>query len=360
MVLIVISFLLAALFALSELSKREQYRGLLLVTPSGPAEPGLTPEKLDLFSEEEFLLTYELRQPAEAQAVQSKHPVTIVGTNSRYADVLGYIPLDGGFFTQTAQNEKSRHAVLNEAAACQLFGSIRISGNTIRLNDQTWLITGVIRDQEPENANIYIPASVLGGQADTLMVLMDDGIFTQAYVKSALKSIGIHEGGYDFINLSKSASAFGERFSVAWEFTLLSVMLTVVLGLFGWLRLNLSCYRLRMRELYLRELFLAYHTDFLKTAGGCLLLAAGIWGMLMLSLQILETCLGWQELAPITGTLLAEEFGQKLKWLQYYQWVDLALFWTCIGLVVLCLIGALLSRKRERLKATTVQSDLSV
>jgi len=77
-------------------------------------------------------------------------------------------------------------------------------------------------------------------------------------------------------------------------------------------------------------------------------------------LQILETCLGWQELAPITGTLLAEEFGQKLKWLQYYQWVDLALFWTCIGLVVLCLIGALLSRKRERLKATTVQSDLSV
>lgn len=331
--------MLAAMYALSVSSGRESYRNLLLVTPSSFGIQGHSPQKLEEFSEEEFLLTYEIRQPATAQAVNSKHPLTLVGTNQNYAGIMGYIVLDGGFFTKAAWDAKNRHAVLNETAAFQIFGNNRISGQTLKLNGEPWIVTGVIQDEDTENANIYVPSSVTGGRAESLMALMDDNV-TEAYVKNALKSVGIHDNNYDFINLSKSASAFDERFSVGWKAALFAVILLFIFKAGGGIIQNLRFYRNRLREIYFRELLSYHRADLAKTTAGIIFIAAGVTAGLLLSVQILETCLTWQEIAPVTGELAAGDFGGSLVWLRDYQWIGIALFVAYIVVVLLCFLFA--------------------
>lgn len=342
------ALLLAALFVMSSLSNQKGYRNLLLVTPSAFGTPGLSPEKLQEFSEEEFLLTYEIRQTSTAWAINSRHPVTLVGTNQNYANIMGYITLNGGFFTKAAWDAKNNHAVLNETAAFQIFGSNRITGQTLKLNDESWIITGVIQDNDTENANIYAPSSVTGGQAESLMVLMDDKDITEAYVKNALKNVGIHENNYDFVNLSKSASAFDERFSVALKVALSTVILLFVFKAGGRIIQTLFFYRKRMSEIYFCELFVRHGADFIKTIAGLLLFAAGIVVVLLLSLEILGICLTWQEIISITGELVAGDFGGKLAWLRDYYWIDIALFAACIGVIILCFFLSLRQKSREQ------------
>jgi len=339
--------LLAALLVMSLLAGRQGYQNLLLVTPSAFGVPGHSPEKLEEFSEDEFLLTYEIRQTSTAQAIHSKHPVTLVGTNQNYANIMGYASLDGSFFTKAAWDAKNRHAVLGETAAFQIFGSSRVSGQTLKLNGESWIITGVIQDNDTENANIYVPSSVTGGQAESLMVLMDDKDITEAYAINALKSVGIHENNYDFINLSKSASAFSQRFSVALKAALSAAILLFVFNAYGRLVQSLHFYRKRMREIYFRELFVYHRADFVRTLAGLLFLAAGIALILLLFLGILETCLTWQEIIPVTGELTAGDFGGRLAWLRDYQWIGAALFAACTGVIVLSVFLAVGRKLRE-------------
>lgn len=335
--------LLAALSVLSVLAGQAGYSNLLMVTPNTFGVPEISAEKLDEFSADEFLLTYEIRRPATAQAVNSRHSAALVGTNHNYAGIMGYVLLDGGFFTKTAVDSKNKHVVLNKTAAFQMFGSSHINGSVLKLNGEAWIITGVIQDNDKENANLYVPASVNGGRADSVIVLLG-GAVTEAYAKNALKSIGIHDNGYDFINLSKSAEAFSGRFSVAWKAAMSSFILLFILAAGGKLLKKTSFYREQMRELYLRELVAHNRKDLLKTICGLVAFIAGIVAVFMLSLQILETCLTWQELARITGELTAGDFGQKLLWLRDYQILGDILFWGCICVVAFGFILVLFRR----------------
>lgn len=350
-----VALLLASLSVLSLWAGRQGYGHLLLVTPSAFGAPEQNPQKLEEFSEEEFLLTYEIRQSATAQAMNPKHSVMLVGTNQNYANIMGYALLDGGFFTEAAWDAQNRHAVLNATAAFQIFGSNRVSGQTLKLNGEPWIVTGVIQDNDTENPKIYAPSSVTGGQAVSLMVLMDDQTVTEAYVKNALKSVGIHESSYDFINLAKSASAFEERLSVAWKSALFAVILLFVLQAGGRLLENLRFYRNRLREIYVQELFVYHRADFVRTIAGLLLFAAGILVILLLSLDILATCLTWQEIVPITGELAAGDLGGRLVWLRNYHWIGIALFVACIGAILLYLILALKRRLPQTKKPVKIR-----
>lgn len=324
--IIIAAILLTALAAMSFCAKREGYGNLLLITPSAFGSAGLNPERLEELSEEEFLLTYEIKQPATAQAISSKHSVTLTGTNQNYAYIMGYPVLDGGFFTKSAWDAKNKHAVLNETAAFKIFGSRRISGQILQLEGEPWVIAGVVQDNDTENANVYAPSSVSGGQTGALMVLTDDGDVSEAYVKNTLKGVGIHENSYDFIYLSKSASAFGERFSVAWKSALFILILLFILKTGGGIIQKLRFYRNRLREIYFKELLVYHRADIAKAAAMLIFLISGAAAILLLSLNIFETCLTWQEIIPVTGKLTAGDFGERLVWLRDYYWVDVALF----------------------------------
>jgi len=337
----VLALILTSLFVLSRQAAQAGYASLLMITPSTFGMPGLTPERLEEFSEEEFLLTYAIRQPATTQAVNSRNSAVLIGTNHNYAGIMKYVLLDGGFFTKSAMDLKSKHVTLNETAAFQIFGSSRIAGNTLKVNGEIWIITGVIQDNDTDNLNLYAPAGVTGGRADSIMVLMDE-TYTEAYVINALKSIGVRDNAYGFIKLARLANAFDERFSVGWKASLSVAVLFFILVTGGKLMEDLRFYRGRRRELYFRELLAYYRKDFLKTMCGLLVLAGGITVMLALFLQILETCLTWQELMPITGELTAGDFGYKLLWLRDYYILSGVLFWICICLILLGLAFVLL------------------
>ncbi|MCL1906169.1 MAG: ABC transporter permease, partial [Clostridiales bacterium] len=158
---LVAALLLAALAWLTLRCSDEGYSRLLLAKSA--AAPGLDTSLLEDFCKEEFLLTYETEQRATAQAHHYRLPVTLIGTNSCYGQILGYRMLSGGFFSAAAWQAGNREAVLNAAAAFQLFGGYQVVGQTFKLEGATWLIIGVLDDGQEETPRIYVPASVTGG-----------------------------------------------------------------------------------------------------------------------------------------------------------------------------------------------------
>lgn len=338
--------LLAFLFGLSFLAGLAGYANLLMATPNTLSAPALNIEKLEDLSEDEFLLTYAVRQPASAQAINSKHSVILVGTNHNYANIMGYIPLDGGFFTKSAMDAKNKYVTLNETTAFQMFGSNRITGKPLKINGETWVVTGVIQDNDTENLNLYVPASVSGRKTDSIMVLMD-GIFTEAYVKNALKSIGVHDDSYDFVNLSKSAGAFAERFAVAWKTALLTMIIFIIYLTGSKLLNQLRLLHDRLHDVYFKELIFHYRKELLKVMGALAAVVGGITAALALSLQILAICLSWQELTPIAGELIDGAFGHKLRWLRDCQLPGEVLFWACVGIAFFGFMYILIRRAKE-------------
>lgn len=341
--LLALAVLLAALLILALQVNRAGYGNLLIGVPNALGTARLSAEKLDEFAEEEFLLTYELRSPVMAEAIHSQHAAVMVGTNHNYANIQGYVLLDGGFFTKAAMDAKSKHVVLNETAAFRMFGSNRITGSTLRIGGEVWIIAGVVQDNDEDNANLYAPATVIGGQPEAVMVLLDSTI-TEAYAKNALKSVGIRDSGYDFVNLAKSAAAFGERFTVAWQAAVLAALLILLIEAGGKLMAAIRFYRDRIRELYLREVMARYRAATAKTVCVMAAFIAGIVAAMRLSLRILYTCLTWQEVAIVTGELAAGDFAQKLVWLRDWQTVDCILFWLCIGTIAAGFAAVLLRR----------------
>lgn len=318
--------LLAAMFALAYLSEQAGCQNLLMITTRGAGLGGESLEKVEELCEDEFLLTYEIPQNVTVKAVNSSRPATLMGTNSAYLDVMGYRLLDGGFFTKSSWDSKARHAVLNETAAFAVFGSSNISGSTMQMNGEAWIVAGVIQDNDTENSNIYAPSSVTGGQTRALMALMGqkNGI-NKAYIINKLKDIGIRETDSEFIDLSQAANAFTERFWVslktAW---CVAVILLAKKGVL-FIAKQLSSYKNNLRRVYLRELVAEHRAGLVKTSVAALLLLAGFGTALYFMRQILETCLEWRE-TSLPDRYLSGDFANKLSWIYEHQTIGIGLF----------------------------------
>lgn len=318
--------LLAAMFALACLSEQAGCKNLLMITARGISLGGESLEKVEELCEDEFLLTYEIPQNVTVKAVNSSRPATLIGTNSAYLDVMGYMLLDGSFFTKSAWDSKSRYAVLNETAAFSVFGSRNISGSKIQMNGEAWIVAGVIQDNDTENSNIYAPSSVTGGQTQALMALMGqkNGI-NKAYIINELKDIGVRETDSDFIDLSQAAYSFTERFWVS-----LKAAWCIAVIIFGkkgvlFIAKQLSAYKNKLRRAYMRELVAEHLVGIVKTSAAALLLLAGFGTALYFMRQILETCLAWREMS-LPDRYLSGDFVNKLAWIYDHQPIGIGLF----------------------------------
>jgi hypothetical protein len=312
--------LLAALGLLSLRCEKEGYHRLLLVR--GPADgSGVGSQQVETFSEDEFLLTYEIRRQTTAEAHSYRQPVTLVGTNSCYGHVLGYRMRSGSFFTKASWQSQSREVVLNETAAFQIFGSFEVAGFLLRIDRQNWLVVGVIEDQEADAAFVYVPSSATGGNGGDFMVLLDGALVNADYAKNALKQLGIYENSSSFVDLAAASAVFKGRFTVALGASFILLIFFLIRFSAGWLYRRLPVYRALLRDVYLRELLATKGKDILKTvlAGfGCL---AGLAALLTLGLQILAECLKWQGVIPGGHTWIMGSFGAKLAWLyDYHLW----------------------------------------
>jgi hypothetical protein len=294
------------LLAFSLLICPDQWENLLLVTPADYASPSFDPEALEQFCEDEFLVTYEIPEVRTAEAVYSRHQISAVGTNSSYYDLMGYPLLSGCFFTKAAWNAKEKYAVLNEIAAYELFGSINIIGRTLKIGGDTWLVAGVLGDGDDEHLNIYVPSSITGGQADSLLALLDaDAGITEAYALNTLKELGVGENSCTIVNLSAAANIYRDWFSVAWRASACTAIALFMLLLWLGMKNRLSFCRDMLKQKYFRELFAEHRMEFIRMAVTLLLLLAGIAGIVILLVQILAACLSWQG-APTLGGLPTE------------------------------------------------------
>ena len=184
-------------------------------------------------AKKKLLVTYEIRAQATAKAIKQSRRVTLIGTNSSYADVMGYATLDGGFFSKDSFDLGAHEAVLNEKAASTLFGGGKLAGNLLRLNDELWTVVGVVRDDDADSDNVYVPATcalISGGDAKSqttgaVMALLKDYSNAEAAAATeALASVGVSSNSFTLKRVGKAAGAVGEMCVAAQRFALIAVL----------------------------------------------------------------------------------------------------------------------------------------
>ena len=207
---IVLFLLLAALLIIAFLAKKDGRENLLLILPEGFISQQISINSIEEFIDNEFLLTYEIPSSARISLPYNDFSVTVKATNSSYPHVFGYKLTEGSFFSKQAWTGKQRHAVLNEKAAATIFGSASIAGNQFRLHNETWLVTGVINDGDDERSTIYVPSSIANTHAGEFAALMS-GFYDESYIKSNIKTLGIHVNNFEFFNLGSHTRRLFQR-----------------------------------------------------------------------------------------------------------------------------------------------------
>jgi len=315
------------------LAKGEKIKNVLLVVPSEIGSPRIDIQQIEEFSEKEFLLTYEIPTAQKVSLSNAEYPVTLIGTNSVYFNILGLAAVEGSFFSKQAWSGKLKHAALNEKAAFTIFGSSRIAGSRFRMGNDTWLVTGVIQDGDDAHCKVYVPSSTRGAGASTLLALMSpSGGFNEDYVRNSLKTLGIRDGNFNFINLGTRARFLWERVKVIPLLFFSLLFLGFIAPLAGKFKVSLAALRKEIGHRYPSEILRKDRNIILQP--GVIVLGMGILAVLALFLiqRFVSICLPWQDI-PSLGGLDMDLIYPRLARLRNYNLVSLLLF--CLSLVVM-------------------------
>lgn len=112
-------------------------------------------------------------QPTVAEVSNGfrKEDISVSAVNENYAYFTNMQVLKGAFFNGVQVSRKYCLAVINEAAAHQLFGNEDCLGQVIYLNHIPYEVTGIVREQgEEAETKIYIPYTVLEDMGAELSV----------------------------------------------------------------------------------------------------------------------------------------------------------------------------------------------
>jgi len=177
------------------------FENKILIT-AGTKNAGADAEKLEeINGKPGYTLTYEASAVASAQALNSRHQITLTGTNHFYRDVTRFPMLSGGFFTENAVNGGSKEIVLNKTAAFVIFGGIDVLGVELRINGRDYRIVGVMDDGGDAN-NVYIPVCHIADRPSSVLVITDSGgEAAYSYAENEFKQIGVTSSNFDFFNL---------------------------------------------------------------------------------------------------------------------------------------------------------------
>jgi hypothetical protein len=287
-------------------------------------------QEIEDFSEKEFLLTYEIPGAERVSLSYAEYPVTVIATNSSYPGILGLNMLEGAFFPKQAWKGKQRYAVLNETAAFTIFGSANISGSRFRIRNDTWLVTGVISDGDEDKARIYIPSSSMGGEADALALTGVD----ETYAKNSLKTLGIQEGNFSFLNMASQCRLLWERAEAIALLFFAFLFLSLLKPLIGGLSIARSTLKKDLDRLYLGELLQKRGKSFHKVAFFALGLVLLPTLALLLFLRLASVCLPWQDI-PSPTNLNPEFFPLLLSRIRILELVSRFLFGFSLAFLVI-------------------------
>jgi hypothetical protein len=324
----ILFLILAALCVPAYLAK--QYRGLLLALPKDIGSPGIDVFNAQEFSKSEFLLTYEIPHSDRVSLSNGQFPVTLIGTNSSYPQFFGYSMAEGSFFSNQSWTGKIKHAVFNEEAAFKIFGSGNIAGNRFKIRGDTWLVTGVINDDCEDQSRIYIPSSVHGGKAASLVMTVSNTM-DEIYMKNSLKTLGVRERDFEFINFNAYISFLWERAAVLLFGFFGLFFLSLLRPLIAALKKAMEAFKSELDHSYPAEVF----QNNKKLIGANALPALGIMILsvivLILFIKIISICLPWQDIPAINRNYFT--FYRHLEEIYILELVSRALFILTIGII---------------------------
>ncbi|MDR1804532.1 MAG: ABC transporter permease [Treponema sp.] len=321
-------------------------RDLFFVLPSETVSPRFDVQAIEEFSEKEFLLSYEIPGAERIGLTYAEYSATVIATNSSYPGILGLNMLEGAFFSKQAWTGKQRHAVLNKTAAFTIFGSGDIVGSRFRLRNDTWLVTGVISDGDEDKARIYIPSSVRGGETGALAVM---GGINEMYAKNGLKTLGIQEGNFSFINLGTQCRLLWERAEV----TLLLFFAFLFLGIFKHLTAGFAEAATALK----RDLSRLYPAELLRKNRGTVTRSVSFTlGMvlfpvmaLFLFLRLASVCLPWQDI-PSLSNLNPGFFFLRLSRIRVLKLISRFFFGFSLAFILIFFIGLIVSPTKRKIR----------
>ena len=315
--------ILAGLLFLAVCAQRKQYRDLTLVIPDGYAASSYNLHEIEKISDETVAVTYEIKKNAAAAALNSVHSVTLIGTNVSYHQVIGLEEVKGRFFTEADWKLGNHYAVLNETAAFRLFGSNDIIGNTVKLDGEIFLITGIVKDAKEDEAVVYVAASTISGKPRALMVKTKEGA---GAVRNSLMQLAIFESNSKIIDLSAVSQSFWQQFITA----VFAWGLLFTLG-FAYRRLpkikeHYTVMKLRYQTMYAKRLVKESRRELRGIACQGTLTVLSMAAFFLLSQRILRIILGWKDILEAFKYLSDYEFQEKLQWLIRYFYCGPVLF----------------------------------
>ena len=291
---------------------RSNLRNLLLIQPEGrAASRGINTAAIEDFTADEFLISYSINSSQRFVLPHAEFPVTVTATTSAYAQMLGLPLVNGSFFGAQAWKGKLRHAVLNETAAVNIFGNTAVSGSRFRMLNESWIVTGVINDGDEDRGRVYIPSSVQGADAVSLIALMDKSI-DEAYIKSRLKTLGILEGDYTFYNFRTIIGLLRDRIIVLVLFLAGLLLLSILASLWKKIIASFNEFLLQKEHRYIREIAKAKPGFIIKPSVYALLFLSAIAAALFLFLRAVSIMLPWQNIL----------FLNSLNWDLFYPYIE--------------------------------------
>lgn len=109
-------------------------------------------------------LTYIKRLYPEVSNGFRTEEAEVLATNDNYIHFSGLELVEGCFFNQKQTENKLSVAVLNEAAACLLFGNQDCIGESIYLDQNDFVVIGIVKEAgNEETARIYVSDKVAEG-----------------------------------------------------------------------------------------------------------------------------------------------------------------------------------------------------
>lgn len=326
---------LAGLLFLAIQAEKKQYQDLMIAVPDGSGFPSFDLSEINEIGNEEIAVTYDIRKRVTAETTNSNHSVTLIGTNSSYAEVAGLQTVTGSFWSTAAWNMRSRYVILNEPAAFQLFGSSDIIGNTVKLDGELWMVTGVVKDGNKKNKVAYVPASAITGSPEVLMAKTEGGT---GAVRNSLSRLGIYESNSRVIDVSAVALLFWQQFCVSVYLAIILLLVLFSCKRIALLGEHFGVIRLRCQIMYPEELIVKSRRELRQMVGqGLLVLLSGMLSLL-LARQILQMALGWKDVGKEIKYLSDYFFQAKMQWLMRY-WISGPVLFSVFVITMFLIVG---------------------
>jgi len=339
---------LAGLFITAVMVKKEGIENLLLITSAQFSSRLINVNRIEEFIESEFLVTYEILSSEIISLPHDNYPVTVIGTNSCYLQILGLPVSEGSFFSKHAWVSKQRHAVLNEKAAFTIFGSNKISGNQFRLRNDTWIVTGVINDADDETSRIYVPSSILNAQVGSFMALMAPNKgYDETYLKDSLKTMGILQTNYDFYNLSLQVKLLFDRFFAVVLLLSSILFICILIKNASALKKIIIDLRIELKDHYAKDILIKKNKMVFKAVWFILLVISCPVMSIYLFLRCAAVILPWKDIPSLTVN--REIFYNNIIRLYNYEIISRYLFYSALVLLFVFAVNLFMTLSRKNI-----------